>query len=192
LHGLDGVEHEVQDGLLEVCGVEGGGEGCGVEVQAHADALVLGLGGEEVGEFFDDAVEVGGFRVQAEFAGVGEKVGEDAAEAFGFAAEAVEAAEQSLAGVLGRGLVLGEVFDAFGEELGVEADGAERVLDLVGEAAGHLAQFGEAFGGAGAAFGGELLGEDAADEDARDDGGKGGAEDEAEGEVDKGGHEVGG
>jgi hypothetical protein len=37
-----------------------------------------------------------------------------------------------------------------------------------------------------------LLGEDAADEDARDDGGKGGAEDEAEGEVDKGGHEVGG
>jgi hypothetical protein len=176
--------------LLQVCGVEGGGERVGVEVEAQADALVLGLGGEEVGEFFDDAVEVGGFRVQAEFAGVGEKVGEDAAEAFGLATEAVEAAKEALAGVLGRGLVLGQVFDALGEELSVEADGTEWILDFVGKAAGHLAQLGKAFGGAGAAFGGKLLGEDAPDEDARDDGGEGGAKDEAEGEVDKGGHEV--
>lgn len=43
-HGLEGVEEEVEDGLLDVGGVDGGGEGARGEINAEADVLLFGLG----------------------------------------------------------------------------------------------------------------------------------------------------
>src|SRR5690606_40173367 len=103
--------------------------------------------------------------------------GEDAAEALDLAAERADAPGEAalLVGVDGKDV------EALGEELRVEADGGEGVLDLVGEAAGHGADLGHAFGGAGAAFGGAVAGELTLREGARDQGG----EEDASGEADE-------
>src|SRR5690606_38239137 len=60
LHGLQGVEHEVEHGLLEVGDIHDEGEGADGQVGPQPDAAGLGLGGEEVHELVDDAGEVGG------------------------------------------------------------------------------------------------------------------------------------
>lgn len=177
-HGLEGVEEEVEDGLLDESGIDVGGEGARGEVDAEANLLFFGLWGEEVGEFVEEGIEVGGVGIEAEFAGVFEEVGEDGTEAFDFAAEGGVAAREAFFVFVGNV----EIVDPLGEELGVEADGGEGVFDLVGEAAGHGTEFGEAFGGASALLGGADALDGTADGPPRGEGGGGDAGEGAEGE----------
>lgn len=180
VHGLYSVDHEVEDGLLDVGDIERDDELSHGKVGAETHALGLGLGHEEVAEFVDDAVDISGVFVEAQFAGVIEEVLEDATEALDFAAESGDAALEALAFDVGDGGVAREFVDGFAQQLGVEADGAEGVFDFVSEAAGEAADFGEAFGSAGAAFGDLLAFEGAADLPARDDGHEGGADDKTQ------------
>lgn len=161
MHRLCRVQQQVEHCLLQVRGIKHSGKRTGRKVKPQSHALMLRLRAEKIGKFFDDAVEIRGPGVQTQLARIRQEVSEDAAKPFGLATQAVESAQQPLASVLGSGFILGKILDALGEQLRVEADGAERVLDFMGEAARHLPQFRETFGRAGPALGGELLGKDA-------------------------------
>jgi len=148
-YGFDGVEKKIKERLLEsgrIDSCDGRGAGRG---EANVYGRVLSLGREEVEKFLDEVVDVCGRGGEAQASGKLEEIGENAAEALGFAAEGVEAAEEPTF-FIGRKLSVGDVL---GEELGVEADGGERILDFVGQPTGHGAKFREALRIACAALG---------------------------------------
>jgi hypothetical protein len=141
-HGLGGVEHEVEHGLLDELDIEVGQEGGWGQIGSEADATALSLGCKEIDQLVNDDVDVGADWLDMDAPGEGEEILEDPAEALDLAPEGGGAADDA------RPLGFGDrkVGGGLGEELGVEADGGEGVLDLVGEPAGHGADFSQAFG----------------------------------------------
>jgi hypothetical protein len=101
-----------------------------------ADFADLGLGMDEIDEFFDEGVEGEGQGAEFDAAGEFEEVVEGLAEAVGFFFEGGETEE----GALGAG----EGGEVFFHELEVELEGGEGIFEFVGEAGGEFAHFGEA------------------------------------------------
>ena len=139
LHGLGGVVDEVGEGALEGFGVGEDEREVGREVLANAD--VAEAAGEEGEGVFDDGVEVGG-------AGAcGGELGEGG-ELVDEGAHGLDRGGDDFSGALhdgGRGRLevvfgeeRGEARDVAANEFGVEGDGGEGVLDLVGDAAGDF------------------------------------------------------
>jgi len=73
-HGLEAVDHEVENGLLDELGVDVGDEGFLGRLESQPRLLESGLGGEEIDEFFEERVEIGGMAVELDLAGVAEEV----------------------------------------------------------------------------------------------------------------------
>ena len=128
-HRVDGIDHEIEEGLFDVVGVDVDHYRGERWVEADLDAAGLGLDMEEVGKLFYEGVEICCESFETHLAGVFEEVFEDASEAVGFASEGADASAHAAFLVL----VDGEVLDGFAEELGVESDGGEWVFDFVRE-----------------------------------------------------------
>ena len=143
------------------------------------DAVSVVDDGAEVGAAFDAAFDSDGG--SAVFAGVGEEVADELAEA-----ESVGADDSGLAGDGDGGSAAGEWVDGFGhflvdgdvfedvvEGAGVEAGGGEEVFDHAGEVVGFGDDDGEEFGGGGFFLYDGVFGEEHGE---ADDAGEGGAE----------------
>ncbi len=111
-HGLDGVEHEIEEGLFDEVGVEGAVGVVGGEGGEDADFVGLCLGVDEVDEVLNEGVEGDAFEAEFDAAGEFEEVVEGLAEAFGFFFEGGETGEGTLCA--------GECGEVFFHELEVE------------------------------------------------------------------------
>jgi hypothetical protein len=138
-HGPGGVHHEVEQRLLDEPLVHADHDGVAGELRAQHDPGLIALGMEEVAQLLHQPHQVLAAGVEPDAPGELEEVAQDPAEPLDLAAQRVEAPHQArLLLLLHRRLAQG-----LAQELGVEADGGERILDLVGQAAGHRAQLGQ-------------------------------------------------
>ena len=139
LHGFGGVVDEVGEGALEGFGVGEDEREVGREVADDAD--VAEAAGEERERVFDDGVEVGG---------AGRAVGNSASAENWSTSERMVSTEEVMTSEL-RWMTAGELestlcsasrgveaVDVAVDLFGVERDGREGVLDLVGDAAGDF------------------------------------------------------
>jgi hypothetical protein len=137
-HRLAAVAQQVQEDRAELTLVGAHAERPGGELPDDLHAGGRELGGEEVEEAADHLVEVlpaeGGLREARE----GEVLLRDAVQPVHLARDRVDELAR-----LGGGGPARELLD---EELGVEADGVERVADLVGDLGGDPADRGEPLG----------------------------------------------
>ena len=99
----------------------------------EADAGLLCLGHEEVGDLAGHVAQVAVAEVKLHSSGVAQEVGQDVAQAASFTGKRVHAAGHAGAVFLGEG----GVQDLLAQELRVEGHGGQRVLDLVRQAARH-------------------------------------------------------
>ena len=136
-HGLLGVEHQVEQALLEQVAVEvhrrqvGGGN--------HLISMLFCRGGgrEEVDQSRRRPRRAAvGSVVEFLDAGEAEEVVGEIDELLALAVEPRDAVEGAALALASR------VLEVLGQQLQVEAEGAEVVLDLVDEAAGQFGQFG--------------------------------------------------
>lgn len=125
-HGLDGVDHQVEDGLLEKVGIDIARNGVvgGGGSQDHAGGL--GLGGEEVRQLSHQVAEVDDGGLEFVFSGVTEKVLQDALEPSGLGLDAVEAHQPAAV----EGVVV--PLEVLGQQLEIDVDRREGVLDFMG------------------------------------------------------------
>jgi hypothetical protein len=72
----------------------GRGDGCWPQAKLHA--LKLGLRGEEIDQFLQQSIEIGGPAIEFQFAGVAKEIVENLAQAGGFALHRGQAIAQAL------------------------------------------------------------------------------------------------
>ncbi len=126
-HGLEGVERQVEEDLLQLLGVALHRRELGRHLQDDVDAR-WDLGGEELEGPLEDVAHVSRRHARLEGAGVVEEGGHDAVQPVHLLDDDLEELP-----------VL--PWEATGVEvLGGALDGGERVADLVGQAGRHLAQ----------------------------------------------------
>ena len=125
-HGVLGVEHQVQQGLLEQVGVESDRRQIGGELGPHHDRLGRRMGLVEVADLLDDLVEVHEFQLQVLDAGEAEEVLEDAMQPEDLVLEPLDPlADPAVA----RGLA---VLKILGQEVEVQPERGQGIADLVG------------------------------------------------------------
>ena len=143
LHGLGGVVDEIAEGALEGFGVGHDERQIGCHLADDLDGLHAA--GEEGQRIFDDGVEVGGPGPRGGELGEGGELVDERAHALDrrgddFAAAADDRDRRRFGGA-GRCAIcqiIGKTVDVAVNLLCAEADGGERILDLVGYAAGNL------------------------------------------------------
>lgn len=131
-----GVEHQVQQGLLEQVSIEPDRREIGVELGPNDDRLHRRGGLVEVANLFDDRVQVNGFQLQVLDAGEPEEVLEDAMQPEDFVLEPLDPLANP---TVARRLA---VLKILGQQVEVQPEGRERIADLVGESAGKLRDLG--------------------------------------------------
>ncbi len=134
--GIDGVDEEVEDGLVEAVGIDGDGGLRGADLGEEFDFFIRGGGFDEFEAFVEDVGEVGHFHGGEARLGVGEHVHGEALDFIEVALEHFPA-----------GLDVVEVgfSEAELDDVGPAGDSLEDVLDGVGEGSDGFAGGGEAF-----------------------------------------------
>src|ERR1019366_5412166 len=115
-HGLEGVDEEIEYGLLDQAGIEWNHQRLVMLFETKLDALELGLGAEEIDQLLEQFIHVDRFAVQLDLAGEAQEIIERFAQATGLALDDVQAIDDALlAGFLG--------VEVFFQELEIQLNG---------------------------------------------------------------------
>ena len=152
-HGGERVLHEVEHGLLHEPLVEGDPRQALLDVELDHDARALGLGLDELGDARDELARVGLAELDVHGPDGEEEVDDDLVEPVDLLVHDAEVALEE--GDLDLLLAL----QGLADELDVDREGAQGILDLVGDARGEGGERGEALGPAQLGLLAPLLGD---------------------------------
>ena len=126
-HGVAGIGHEVEEARFELAGVDGHRRGAGLEIEVDLHVLAE-RAGHDLGHALDEAVDVDRRRPQRLAAREGEKPASQLGAAQGGGQR------------LGRQLVVRRpLLELLAQQVEVADDDAQEVVEVVGEAAGQVA-----------------------------------------------------
>ena len=89
-HGLNGVEHEIEDRLLDQFRIAVDDDGLGGRLPSGLHPIDLGLGREKIDEFFEYKIQIHRLAIQFQLAGITKEIIEDIAQSRGFALHEIQ------------------------------------------------------------------------------------------------------